>query len=120
MRALVAILVMVASASAQAGPRFLEIDLTQERLEFEQKDRSRKIGFALVAGTAVAGVASIYGYGSAASSRSQLEAQLVPVNLDERRALVQQGRQANTLGLVGALVGIGLAAGSAYFLSLSF
>ncbi len=58
MRALVAGLVMVASASAQAGQRLLDIDLTRERLAFVEKDRSRKAGVVLLAGTAVAGAAA--------------------------------------------------------------
>lgn len=109
---------LLVCTSAVAKP--IEIDLTPERKEYEAKALPRNIGLSLLAGTLVLGVVSVYGYSSASSSKTELLAQAVPVDLARRQELVASGQRSNAIGLGGALLGLSAAIGSAYFLAVSF
>ena len=109
---------LLVSSLARAG--HVDIDLTEERHEYETKNARRNLGLGFLVATLVVSGASAFFWSDASSTRSTLLAQTTPVDVATRQSLVNQGQLSNGAALVGTLIGISLAIFTFIFLSKSF
>ena len=107
-------------ATMPALARPVDIDLTVEKAVYERKAGPRKVAIAFLVPALTAVGVSVFGYAIAANARGALDAQQLPVDRAARVDLIAAGDRGNVMGLVGALIAIGLGTVSAILFARSF
>lgn len=111
---IVVLVLTIVAASARAEPP--DPDLTAEQLSYESARNARIGGLVFLGLTAAAGAGCVWGWSRASDAADSAAVQPLPVDLTERRRLVDDGALGNGVALTSLVVGLASAGISLWLL----